>query len=76
MGTALRPTSGTEQAHFSEILTSLRFAANSIPGLGPLQGDLHALFIPQLNASEAANEGAAATDGAVGAGEVADLPDA
>ena len=65
-----------EQAHFSEILISLRFVANSSPGLGSLQGDLYALLIPQLNAPEAANEGAAATDGAVGAGEIADLPDA
>jgi hypothetical protein len=58
----------------SEILIPLRFAANSISRLRPLQGELHTFFIRQVNASEAANEGAAATDGAVGAGKVADLP--
>src|SRR5882672_2393702 len=40
----------------------------------PLQGDPHAVLIRQVNASDAANEGAAATDRAVGAGKVALLP--
>jgi hypothetical protein len=40
----------------------------------PLQDEPHTFFISQANASDAANEGAAATDRAVGAGKVADLP--
>jgi hypothetical protein len=44
------------------------------PRLGPLQGDRHTSFIPQVNASHAANQGTASTDGAVGAGKVAHLP--
>jgi hypothetical protein len=44
-------------------------------GAGPLQGDPYALFIPELNASKPSNEGAAASNGVVGAGEIGDLPD-
>jgi hypothetical protein len=41
--------------------------------LGPLQGEPHTFFISKVNASGAANKGAA-TDRAIGAGKVADLP--
>ena len=35
-----------EQAHFSEILISLRFAANSIPALGPCRAIMTPFSFP------------------------------
>jgi hypothetical protein len=43
------------------------------PRLRPLQGNRNTFFIPQLNASDAANQGAASTDSAVGARKIAHL---
>ena len=61
-------------SHLSDIEIFAEVRGKLHTSLGPSQREPYAVFIPQLNAPDSANEGTASTDGAVGAGKVADLP--
>jgi hypothetical protein len=73
--TAKKKIDGLHRHFLREIVIWLRLPANSIPARGPCRAILTPLFIPELNASKPSNEGAAASNGVVGAGEIGDVPD-